>query len=242
MGRLASLLWPRGLAGRTVLLLLASLTGFHLGSLWLHRHEGRYAAAELGEARVAERLVAAGRAVAALPAEERDHVAHSLSGPGLNLSWNPRSLIAYDAPPGRAGPAAALFARLVEAEPAYAAGRLADATDGAVPTIRGGLPAGGGLRGGLPGGLHLGGRARQRLLGAVDPAAVDARGDEGNEQRGPGPRPGPGPGPLPVGCLKGLLRTGLDRSLYTPKARSQTNLSALFLVRLKPGILGLELT
>ena len=142
--RLASLLWPRGLAGRTVLLLLASLTLFHLGSLWLHRHEGRYAAAELGEARVTERLVAAGRAVAALPAEERDRVAHSLSGPGLNLSWDPRPLVASDAPPGRAGPAAALFARLVEAEPAYAAGRLADATDGAVPTIRGGLPAGGG--------------------------------------------------------------------------------------------------
>lgn len=144
MRRLASLLWPRGLAGRTVLLLLASLTVFHLGSLWLHRHEARDAAAELGEARVVERLVAAGRAVAALPADERDHLAHSLSGPGLNLSWNPRPLVPPDAPPTGGGPAAALSARLAEAEPAYATRRLADAIEGAVPVIRGSLPAGGG--------------------------------------------------------------------------------------------------
>lgn len=39
MRRLASRLWPRGLAGRTVLLLLISLTVFHLGSLWIHHHD-----------------------------------------------------------------------------------------------------------------------------------------------------------------------------------------------------------
>ena len=44
-----------------------------------------------------------------------------------------------------------------------------------------------------------------------------------------GPVPGPGPGPLPEGSSKGLLRTGLDRSLYTPKDRLQTSLSAIFL-------------
>ena len=38
MRRLGSRLLPRGLAGRTVLLLLVSLTVFHLGSLWMHRH------------------------------------------------------------------------------------------------------------------------------------------------------------------------------------------------------------
>lgn len=32
-------LWPRGLTGRTVLLLLVSLTVFHLGSLWMHGHD-----------------------------------------------------------------------------------------------------------------------------------------------------------------------------------------------------------
>lgn len=34
----ALLPWPRGLAGRTVLLLLVCLTAFHLGSLWIHQH------------------------------------------------------------------------------------------------------------------------------------------------------------------------------------------------------------
>ncbi len=32
-------LWPRGMAGRTVLLFLLGLTGFHLGSLWIHHHD-----------------------------------------------------------------------------------------------------------------------------------------------------------------------------------------------------------
>ena len=38
-------LWPRNLAGRTMLLLLVSLTVFHLGSLWLHQHDLRDARA-----------------------------------------------------------------------------------------------------------------------------------------------------------------------------------------------------
>jgi len=32
-------LWPRGMAGRTVLLFLITLTGFHLSSLWIHHHD-----------------------------------------------------------------------------------------------------------------------------------------------------------------------------------------------------------
>lgn len=32
-------LWPSGMAGRTVLLFLLSLTGFHVGSLWIHQHD-----------------------------------------------------------------------------------------------------------------------------------------------------------------------------------------------------------
>lgn len=31
--------WPRNLTGRTVLVLLVSLTALHLGSLWMHQHE-----------------------------------------------------------------------------------------------------------------------------------------------------------------------------------------------------------
>lgn len=143
MRRLASLPWPRGLAGRTVLLMLASLTVFHLGSLWMHRHEVRGAIAELDEARVVERLVAAGRTVAALPADERDHAAHALSSPGLNLSWSLRPLVAPGAPPGR-GPASDLRAHLADATPPYAASRLADAAEGTAASIRGSLPVGDG--------------------------------------------------------------------------------------------------
>ena len=43
-----------------------------------------------------------------------------------------------------------------------------------------------------------------------------------------GPVPGPGPGPLPMGNLKGLLRTGLDWSLCPPKDQSQNSLFAPF--------------
>ncbi len=32
-------LWPRNLTGRTVLVLLVSLTALHIGSLWMHQHE-----------------------------------------------------------------------------------------------------------------------------------------------------------------------------------------------------------
>ena len=31
--------WPRNLTGRAIVLLLGSLTAFHLGSLWMHQHE-----------------------------------------------------------------------------------------------------------------------------------------------------------------------------------------------------------
>ena len=49
--------WPRNMAGRTVMLLLVSLTVFHLGSLWMHQHGLRDAIAELDEAGVANRIV-----------------------------------------------------------------------------------------------------------------------------------------------------------------------------------------
>lgn len=135
--------WPRGLAGRTVLLLLVSLTVFHVGSLWMHRHDVRGAVAELDEARVVERLIAAGRTLAALPTDERSQVALALSSPGLSLSWSPRPAIASDAPPSR-GPASDLREHLAAAAPAYAASRLADAADGTAPMIRGSLPVGDG--------------------------------------------------------------------------------------------------
>ncbi len=129
-------LWPRNLAGRTALLLLASLTVFHLGSLWIHQHGIRDAVAELDEARIAERLLSASRTIIALPIDERDRAAHDLSNPGLNLGWNTRALV--DNPNPNAG-GAELQARLVQGEPALVGGRVAPSGD-----------AGTGLRGSLP--------------------------------------------------------------------------------------------
>ena len=131
-----SRLWPRNLAGRTALLLLVSLTVFHLGSLWMHQHGLRDAVAELDEARVADRLLSAARTIAALPADERDRVAHDLSDPGLSLGWNPRPSVAT--PDARAH-GAELQARLAQGEARFARGRFAPWRDGGVG-MRGSLP------------------------------------------------------------------------------------------------------
>jgi len=128
--------WPRNLAGRTALLLLVSLTVFHVGSLWMHQHGLREAVAELDEARVAERLLSAARTIATLLIDERDRVAHDLSDPGLSLGWNPRPSVAT--PDARAH-GAELQSRLVQGEPRFAGGRLAPWRD-----------AGTGMRGSLP--------------------------------------------------------------------------------------------
>ena len=127
--------WPRHLAGRTVLLLLTSLTVFHLGSLWMHQHDMRGAVAELDETRVADRVASAARAIAALPSEERDHAAHAASDGGVSLSWSVRPVVAID----DAVQVSGIRARLVGHEPAFAASRFAS-WSGERDGIRGSLP------------------------------------------------------------------------------------------------------
>ena len=128
--------WPRNLAGRTALLLLVSLTVFHLGSLWMHQHGLRDAVAELDEVRVADRLLSAARTIVTLPTDERDRAAHDLSDPGLSLGWDSRpSVPASDAK----ADSAELQARLVQGEPRFAGSRFAPWRDGGVGT-RGSLP------------------------------------------------------------------------------------------------------
>ncbi len=128
--------WPRNLAGRTALLLLVSLTVFHLGSLWMHQHGLRDAVAELDEARVAEWLLSAARTITALSVDERDRAAHDLSEPGLSLGWNPRPSVAT---PESRTRGAELQARLVQGEARFVEGRLAPWRD-----------TGTGMRGSLP--------------------------------------------------------------------------------------------
>ena len=80
-------LWPDGLAGRTVLVLLGSLLALHLGSVWVHEAGLRGSDRAARERALAEGLARAGRALAAIPEAERDRAAHALSGPGLELHW-----------------------------------------------------------------------------------------------------------------------------------------------------------
>ncbi|MGK7870395.1 ATP-binding protein [Falsiroseomonas sp. E2-1-a20] len=78
---------PDTLGGRIVLVLLVGLMAFHLGSLWLHQIGTEAVLGTTREAQLAERLVAAKRAVAELPTEERDRTAHALSTVSLDMHW-----------------------------------------------------------------------------------------------------------------------------------------------------------
>ncbi|MGG5890545.1 ATP-binding protein [Falsiroseomonas sp. HC035] len=78
---------PDTLGGRIVLVLLVGLMAFHLGSLWLHQIGTEAVLGTTREAQLAERLVAAKRAVAELPTEERDRTAHALSTASLDMHW-----------------------------------------------------------------------------------------------------------------------------------------------------------
>lgn len=86
MTRLRRLL-PDTLGGRIVLVLLIGLMAFHLGSLWLHQIGTDAVLGSTRELQLAERLIAAKRAVAELPAEERDRTAHALSSASLDMHW-----------------------------------------------------------------------------------------------------------------------------------------------------------
>ena len=86
MKKLGRLL-PDTIGGRIVLVLLLGLMAFHLGSLWLHQIGTEAILGTTREVQLAERLVAAKRAVAELPAEERDRTAHALSSASLDMHW-----------------------------------------------------------------------------------------------------------------------------------------------------------
>ncbi|MBX9700386.1 MAG: hypothetical protein K2X74_13185, partial [Acetobacteraceae bacterium] len=90
---LARRLWPEGLAGRTVVLLLGSMLLLHLGSVWIYENGLRGAAEISWERQVAERLLAVKRAVVALPENDRDRTAHALAAPGLDVHWSPVAVV-----------------------------------------------------------------------------------------------------------------------------------------------------
>jgi signal transduction histidine kinase len=128
--RLARRLWPAGLAGRTVVLLLGSMLLLHLGSVWLYENGLRGAAETSRERQIAERLSAAKRAVAALPEGDRDRTAHALAAPGLDVHWSPVAVVLPAAGQNDAR-LAELRRRLLAAVPELGEVRLAFGEEGA---------------------------------------------------------------------------------------------------------------
>lgn len=131
-------LWPRDLASRTVLLLLVSLTVFHLGSLWLHQHGAAEGSAVMDEVQVAGRAVSAAKTIAGLAPDERNPAARSLSDAVLGLDWSELPVVEADGQPAGSAFMIRLLTHLVQGEPGFAVGRFAQSG-----------VAGAGLRGSL---------------------------------------------------------------------------------------------
>ena len=98
MVRALRLLWPRGLGGRTILVLSAAVVVVHLSTVLLY-HDG---AADQADAvfagQVASRLANAAQTMAETARPERDARAHALSSPELVLHWGEHA--ATEAPAG----------------------------------------------------------------------------------------------------------------------------------------------
>ena len=96
--RALGLLWPRGLGGRTILVLSAAVVVVHLSTVLLY-HDG---AADQADAvfagQVASRLATAAQAMAETVRPQRDARAHALSSPELVLHWGEHA--ATEAPAG----------------------------------------------------------------------------------------------------------------------------------------------
>ncbi|TQF85214.1 HAMP domain-containing protein [Elioraea sp. Yellowstone] len=112
--RVATRLWPDTLAARVVLVLLAGLTLFHLGSLWLHQADTETALAATQEALLSEQIAGASRAIMSVPVDRRAELARALSTPNLDLRWAAERALPIAAPADRriAGFAARLQAVL----------------------------------------------------------------------------------------------------------------------------------
>ncbi len=83
-----SAVWPRGLGGRTILVLLVAVILVHLGTVSLYHHgESGHGGTGVPEALTGE-LAAAARAVTDSAPAGRNKRARALSRPGLDLRWS----------------------------------------------------------------------------------------------------------------------------------------------------------
>lgn len=109
---------------RTIVVLLLGLGLFHLLSLWSYQVGLRSEVDLANESRLAERLVTIKRAVLALPVEERETIAHSLSGGPIEVHWSATELTAGGAGASAGPEFEPLRGRLLELAPELAQERL----------------------------------------------------------------------------------------------------------------------
>lgn len=97
--RLGRLLRPDSLAGRTVWLLVGGLSLLHVGSMFIHERSLHGAEVNALEARMADRILAAGSIAAQTQELQRAAMVRGLSLPGLVLDWRsgPQPGVAEDA-------------------------------------------------------------------------------------------------------------------------------------------------
>jgi Signal transduction histidine kinase len=84
---------PDTLAGRTILILVVGLGLFHLWSIWIYRIGTENLLGSDHDHGLAERVVAATRAIETVPAAEREKTAHALSAADLEIHWSPVNLV-----------------------------------------------------------------------------------------------------------------------------------------------------
>lgn len=106
------------IAGRTIAVLVIGLVALHLASLWAYRLGLDSEVGLTNAARTAERLIAIQSTLSALPADQREETAHSLSGGALEVHYSKVPLAVASAV--LTSPASALrteIAKRAQAEP-----------------------------------------------------------------------------------------------------------------------------
>lgn len=86
-------LWPRSLAGRSLLLLLATALLVYLGGILAYTLLLREAAERIRILQIADRLDTAMNTLAELPPRDRAAAAHALSSAGFRTIWSPTPMV-----------------------------------------------------------------------------------------------------------------------------------------------------
>lgn len=108
-------LLPKTLVGRTIAVLLLSVGILHLFSIYIYQNGLETVAGAMRDRELAERLVTARRTIAEAPLTEREHAAHGLSTPTLQIHWSPQSVV--NAAPSESARAEALRQRMLQLSP-----------------------------------------------------------------------------------------------------------------------------